>query len=55
MCYYRTLVDTAAAVMIQASHDEMARAGEAPESSVQLSAGGYLASLGVYHDLHCLV
>jgi hypothetical protein len=45
----------ASAVMIRASYDEMAQVGESPESSVQLSAGGYLASLGVYHDLHCLV
>ncbi|KUJ21331.1 uncharacterized protein LY89DRAFT_639313 [Mollisia scopiformis] len=40
--------------MIRASYDEMAHAGERPEDSIELLDGGYLASLGVYHDLHCL-
>jgi hypothetical protein len=55
ICYHYCPAHTIAAVMIRASYDELARAGESPESSIQLQAGGYLASLGVYHDLHCLV
>lgn len=44
------------AVMISASREEMLLAGEAPQDSVQLSGNrGYLASLGVFHELHCLV
>lgn len=42
--------------MISASRQEMLLAGEAPQDSVQLSGNrGYLASLGVFHELHCLV
>ena len=34
----------------------MRLADEVPEISVQLAHGkGYLGSLGVYHELHCLV
>lgn len=45
----------ASAVMIRADYEEMALAGERPDNSIELFSGGYLASLGVYHDLHCLV
>ncbi|MCJ1233296.1 hypothetical protein MMC14_001251 [Varicellaria rhodocarpa] len=41
-------------VMIRASSEEMALAGELSDTSVELFSGGFLASLGVYHDLHCL-
>ena len=41
--------------MIRASSEEMALAGELSDTSVELFSGGFLASLGVYHDLHCLV
>ena len=41
--------------MIRASRKEMELSGEDPDQSVELVAGGYLASLGVYHELHCLV
>ncbi|KAL8671456.1 MAG: hypothetical protein Q9168_004044 [Polycauliona sp. 1 TL-2023] len=42
-------------LMISASHKEMVLAGEDPDQSVQLSVErGYLASLGVFHELHCL-
>ncbi len=30
-------------------------AKEPLEDSVKVAGGGYLASLGVYHELHCLV
>ncbi len=33
----------------------MISAGESVEDSAELVEGGYLAALGVYHDLHCLV
>jgi hypothetical protein len=42
--------------MIRASKEEMERAEENPEYSVELSdRSGYLASLGVHHELHCIV
>ena len=41
--------------MIRASYEELAQAGESPSTAIELLDGGYLASLGVYHDLHCLV
>ena len=41
--------------MISASREEMERGGEDPDVSVRLANGGYLASTGVYHELHCLV
>lgn len=30
-------------------------ASENPEQSVEVEGGGYMGSLGVYHELHCLV
>lgn len=33
----------------------MISAGESVEDSAELVEGGYLAALGVYHNLHCLV
>lgn len=33
----------------------MEKAGESTAAAVQVSNGGYLASLGVFHEIHCLV
>ncbi|KAK0716924.1 hypothetical protein B0T26DRAFT_871541 [Lasiosphaeria miniovina] len=43
-------------VMIRASRAEMQRAGEKFESMAALAdgGGGYLATIAVYHELHCL-
>jgi hypothetical protein len=38
-----------------ASLQELARAGERLENLAELTDGGFLASIGVYHELHCLV
>lgn len=39
-----------------ASLDELHMANESTNGDiVNLDGGGYLASLGVYHELHCLV
>lgn len=37
------------------STSELLRAGFDSSSAVRVKGGGYLASLGVYHQLHCLV
>jgi hypothetical protein len=41
--------------MIGVSREEMERAGEDPDGSVGLGHGRYPASLGVFHELHCIV
>ena len=51
---YHKLTDTVAG-LIRASYEEMQLGQEDPTNSVELWEGGYLASLGVYHELHCLV
>lgn len=33
----------------------MDKAGESRENLAELVDGGYLATLGVYHELHCVV
>lgn len=33
----------------------MERAGESIDDAVKIADGGYVAELGVYHELHCLV
>lgn len=38
-----------------ASREELLKAGESPENGAKLPGGGYLAMIGVYHELHCLV
>jgi len=43
------------ALFFSASKGDMISAGESVEDSAELVEGGYLAALGVYHDLHCLV
>ena len=38
-----------------ATYEELARAGETLENLAELTEGGYMASIGVYHELHCIV
>ncbi|KAI0104451.1 hypothetical protein F4814DRAFT_430818 [Daldinia grandis] len=38
----------------EATREEMIRGGESLENGTKLTSGGYLATLGVYHELHCL-
>jgi len=40
--------------LIRVSHEEMVLGEEDPESSTEVVGGGYMGSLGVYHELHCL-
>ncbi|KAI0813186.1 hypothetical protein GGR55DRAFT_636306 [Xylaria sp. FL0064] len=42
------------AAFFNASLDEFLRAGESLDDLAELKDGGFLASLGVYHELHCL-
>ncbi|KAI1820950.1 hypothetical protein F4861DRAFT_520978 [Xylaria intraflava] len=37
-----------------ATFEDLVRAGESLENVTQLTGGGYLASIGVYHELHCV-
>ncbi|KAI1148001.1 hypothetical protein F4825DRAFT_470788 [Nemania diffusa] len=41
-------------VYFNISREELTKAGESFEHIIELTEGGYLASLGVYHELHCL-
>ena len=44
------------ATLIRATRDELIAAGESFEDATKLADGsGYLAALGVYHEMHCLV
>lgn len=46
----------AAATYFAATREEMIQGEESLEDgTTQLSSGGYLATLAVYHELHCLV
>ncbi|KAI8954458.1 hypothetical protein F4801DRAFT_605372 [Xylaria longipes] len=36
------------------SQDELTRAGESFDNVIELTGGGYIVSLAVYHELHCL-
>ncbi|KAF1973173.1 hypothetical protein BU23DRAFT_465640 [Bimuria novae-zelandiae CBS 107.79] len=36
------------------SVDELSTADVSPSTAIQVKDGGFLASLGVYHELHCL-
>ncbi|KAI1424318.1 hypothetical protein F5Y12DRAFT_715464 [Xylaria sp. FL1777] len=40
--------------LFNASAEEIERAGESLEDAAEVTVGGYLAGLGVYHELHCL-
>ncbi|KAF2812868.1 uncharacterized protein BDZ99DRAFT_555817 [Mytilinidion resinicola] len=42
------------ATFFNTSADELAQVGEEVDNSVRLADGGYIAGLGVYHDIHCL-
>ncbi|UKZ77091.1 hypothetical protein TrVFT333_004809 [Trichoderma virens FT-333] len=41
-------------VYFNATVEELKRAGESFENIAELTGGGYPASLGVYHELHCV-
>ncbi|KAI1283284.1 hypothetical protein F5Y07DRAFT_349230 [Xylaria sp. FL0933] len=41
-------------VYFNISRDELSRAGESFENIIELTGGGYIASVAVYHELHCL-
>lgn len=43
------------ALIFNATAEELVLAGEPIQDSVRVASGGYMASLGVYHELHCLV
>lgn len=43
-----------APMLIQASESELIAASEDPNERLELVQGGYLGSLGVFHELHCL-
>lgn len=43
------------AVYFNASVEELKWAGESFENIAELNGGGYPASLGAYHQLHCVV
>lgn len=48
--------DASQAVAFNATLDELRMANESIDGDlVELDGGGYLASLGAYHELHCLV
>lgn len=40
---------------ISASKAELEQSHDKPTERLELVAGGYLATLGIYHELHCLV
>ncbi|KAK3389690.1 hypothetical protein B0H63DRAFT_103082 [Podospora didyma] len=41
-------------VFFSATYEEMSKAGESFENATKVADGGYLAALGVYHELHCI-
>ncbi|KAI0556237.1 hypothetical protein F4679DRAFT_578359 [Xylaria curta] len=41
-------------IFFRASLEEMEHAGESIDDAVEIADGGYVAELGVYHELHCL-
>ncbi|KAF1994866.1 hypothetical protein P154DRAFT_539246 [Amniculicola lignicola CBS 123094] len=41
-------------MLIQTSRSEVSLSNDSPEERLELVEGGYLSSLGVYHELHCL-
>jgi hypothetical protein len=43
------------ATYFNATREELERSGESLENVAELKGGGYLSSLGVYHEVHCLV
>jgi hypothetical protein len=43
------------AMFINTTASEVQQAGNSIQDSVLLGGGGYVAALGIYHELHCLV
>jgi hypothetical protein len=43
------------ATYFSATREEMIMAEETLDNVLEINKGGYLAALGVYHELHCLV
>lgn len=43
------------ATFFRTTKEELERAGESFENIAELPEGGYVATLGVYHELHCVV
>ena len=43
------------ALIFNATAEQLVESGAPLRDSVRVAAGGYMASLGVYHELHCLV
>ncbi|KAF2033497.1 hypothetical protein EK21DRAFT_58440 [Setomelanomma holmii] len=41
-------------MVFSATESDLVKAGEPLDASVRLAKGGYVAALGVYHELHCL-
>ncbi|KAH8881938.1 hypothetical protein GQ53DRAFT_734493 [Thozetella sp. PMI_491] len=41
-------------VYFRASREELERGGERLDNLAELEGGGYLATIGVYHEIHCL-
>jgi hypothetical protein len=41
-------------MLIQASESNLLATNEDPKERLELVQGGYLGSLGVFHELHCL-
>jgi hypothetical protein len=48
-------LNTVSATYFNATREELERSGESLENLAELKGGGYLSSLGVYHEVHCLV
>ncbi|PQE14164.1 Tat pathway signal sequence protein [Rutstroemia sp. NJR-2017a BVV2] len=51
---FKAWMDLVYPTLIRLTYDEMLLAQESPEESVEVKGGGYMGSLGVYHELHCL-
>jgi hypothetical protein len=47
--------DVEQALYINVSKEELLAARVSPDVSVRVEQGGFIANLGVYHELHCLV
>lgn len=43
------------AMFFNATLEELSRSGESLENLAAVKGGGYSATIGVYHELHCLV
>lgn len=46
---------TRKATYFNTTREELERAGENLENLSELVGGGYLATIGVYHEIHCVV